>query len=166
MEHIVQIKGKVKFPITLDPSVWIFDDRKVDLNTYFQTSPEDREDELTQYKKAISKQWDREIIEGATLPPTLSTEAKFKKQEMLTGTFAISLKPFLTNAVVDESAKAIVIEMIDKEVELPLTEAYELLLGFSKEGKPLREDGPVHVYYGDGSNQGQPFKHVIAFRII
>jgi len=166
MEQIVQIKGKVKFPITLDPSVWIFDDRKVDLNTYFQTSPEDREDELTQYKKAISKQWDREIVEGATLPPTISTEAKFKKQEMLTGTFAISFKPFLTNAVVDENATALVIEMTDKEVELPIKEAYELLLGFSKEGKPLNEDGPVHVYYGDGSNQEQPFKHVIAFKII
>ena len=35
MEKIVHIKGKVKFPITLDPSVWIFDDRKFDLDTYF-----------------------------------------------------------------------------------------------------------------------------------
>lgn len=166
MEQIIQIRGKVRFPITLDPSVWIFDDRKIDLNTYFQTKPEDREDELTLYKKAISKQWDREIVEGAVLPPTISTEKKYEKERMLTGTFAIALKPFLTNAEIDKSAKALIIEMSDKEVEVPLNDAYGLLLGFSKEGKPLKEDGPVHIYYGDGSNQQKPFKNVVALRVI
>ena len=29
------IKGKVKFTITLDPSVWIFDERKADLDYFF-----------------------------------------------------------------------------------------------------------------------------------
>ena len=33
---IVQVNGNVKFPITLDPSVWIFDDRKVLLEEYLQ----------------------------------------------------------------------------------------------------------------------------------
>jgi hypothetical protein len=31
---IVQIKGLVRFTINLDPSVWIFDKRKIDLSTY------------------------------------------------------------------------------------------------------------------------------------
>ena len=32
---ILFINGKVKFPITIDPLVWIFDDRKVEIDTYF-----------------------------------------------------------------------------------------------------------------------------------
>ena len=36
MENIVDIKGKVKYKITLDPSVWIFDDRKADLDSFFE----------------------------------------------------------------------------------------------------------------------------------
>ena len=35
MSTIMPFKGKVKFPITLDAGVWIFDDRRIDLNTYF-----------------------------------------------------------------------------------------------------------------------------------
>ena len=30
---MIQIKGLVKFPITLDSTTWIFDDRKVKLKT-------------------------------------------------------------------------------------------------------------------------------------
>jgi hypothetical protein len=35
MENILIIAGNVKYTITLDPGVWIFDDRRVDLTTYF-----------------------------------------------------------------------------------------------------------------------------------
>ena len=35
MDTIIQITGNVNFAITLDASTWIFDDRKLDLNTYF-----------------------------------------------------------------------------------------------------------------------------------
>ena len=42
MESIIPIKGKVKYKLTLDPSVWIFDDRRIDLKTYF-TKPKEEE---------------------------------------------------------------------------------------------------------------------------
>ncbi|HZH62953.1 MAG TPA: peptidyl-prolyl cis-trans isomerase, partial [Metabacillus sp.] len=48
----------------------------------------------------------------------------------------------------------------DQEITVPLSKAYNLLFGFSKEGKPLKEDGPIHVYYGDGSNVENPIKKV------
>ncbi|MDN8677450.1 peptidyl-prolyl cis-trans isomerase, partial [Staphylococcus aureus] len=32
MSDIIMLTGKVNFTITLDPGVWIFDDRKVDLD--------------------------------------------------------------------------------------------------------------------------------------
>ncbi len=42
---IMQIKGKVKFPITLDIGTWIFDDRKVDLDTYFDEEKQETSQE-------------------------------------------------------------------------------------------------------------------------
>ncbi|WP_147531857.1 peptidyl-prolyl cis-trans isomerase [Bacillus marasmi] len=166
MENIIQIKGNVKFSITMDPGVWIFDDRKVDLTTYFLEDHQEQDDELAKYKKDISKQWDREITEGATIPPTSSTKPLFEKEKLLNGTFAIPFKPFLKNAEVGENAKALIIKTSDSEVEIPIDEAFKLLLGFSLNGKPLREDGPIHVYYGDGSNQNKPITNVIEMRVI
>ncbi|MBD1370949.1 hypothetical protein IC620_01050 [Hazenella sp. IB182357] len=34
MNEIILVKGLVKYPITLDPSIWIIDDRKVELSDY------------------------------------------------------------------------------------------------------------------------------------
>ena len=38
MEFIIPIKGAVKFNLTLDPTVWIFDDRRIDLKTFFNST--------------------------------------------------------------------------------------------------------------------------------
>ncbi|MBG9450144.1 hypothetical protein ABE67_12605 [Cytobacillus firmus] len=164
MENIIAFKGNIKYQITLDPGVWIFDDRRVDLTTYFMHE-NIRKNELEEYTKAVSKHWDREIMEGAVFPPTLKTEKKFEKEKVLTGTFGIAFKPFLMNAEPDESAEIVVIESEDGETSLTLSEAEELILGFSKDGKPLKEDGPVHAYLGDGSNYNSPIKRVKAFRV-
>jgi hypothetical protein len=164
MEAIIPISGKVAYPITLDPGVWIFDDRKIDLDTYFQSNKE-TDDELEHYTKSISAHWDREIMEGAVFPPTLKSERKFEKQKILEGSFGIPLKPFLHNAGLADDASQLVIEHSEGETELPLEEAMKIILGFSNKGKPLAEDGPVHVYYGDGSNQDNPIKRVRSFII-
>lgn len=162
MEKIILISGNVKYPITLDPGVWIFDDRKIDLTTYFESENEHL-DEMEAYTKAISKHWDREIIEGAIYPPTLKSEKKYEKEKLLTGSFAIPFKPFLKNSEPNQDAKTLIIQCEDKEVEVPLEAAYKLILGFSDRGKPLSADGPVHVYYGNGSNQYQPIKYARGF---
>ncbi|MBP2239985.1 hypothetical protein J2Z40_000538 [Cytobacillus eiseniae] len=164
MENIILLNGKVTYTITLDPGVWIFDDRRVDLTTYFDSETE-RKDELEEYTKSISKHWDREIMEGAIFPPTLKTEKKFEKEKVLTGTFGIPFKPFLKNAEPDSSAKSLVIVTESEEIHLPLSEAEELILGFSENGKPLLKDGPAYVYFGDGSNKDQPIKKVKTFRV-
>ena len=162
MENIILLSGKVNYSITLDPTVWIFDDRKVDLSTYFSTTNKIRND-LEEYTKSVSKHWDREIMEGAIYPPTLKTEKKYEKEKMLTGTFGIPFQPFLKNAEPTEDAAALVIKTATAEHELPLDIANHLILGFSEEGKPLSEDGPVHVYFGDGSNRQNPIKYVKEF---
>jgi hypothetical protein len=164
MEKIIALTGKVKYSITLDPSVWIFDDRKVDLTTYFSTSS-DHTDELEEYTKSISKHWDREIIEGAVYPPTLKTEKKYEKEKVLTGSFGIPFQPFLENAVPEGNAATLIIKTTASEHEISLDIAKKLIIGFSEVGKPLSEDGPVHVYFGDGSNQQHPIKNVREFLI-
>jgi hypothetical protein len=164
MENILLITGKVKFPITLDPGTWIFDDRRLDLTTYF-SERKDSVNELEEYKKNVSKHWDREIMEGAIFPPTLKTEKKFEKEKVLTGTFGIPIKPFLDNSQPLSDAEIFVITSSNGNFELPLQDAYELILGFSNKGKPLTSDGPVYVYFGDGTNQENPIKNVTGFQI-
>jgi hypothetical protein len=161
MEHIILIQGQVKHPITIDPSVWIFDDRKVDLNTYF-SGEHKKVNEIEEYTKSVSKHWDREMTEGAIYPPINRSLKKYEKEKALTGTFAMPLKPFLQNAEPLNEASTFIIETSSGEsFSFPLQEAFEAILGFSKDGKPLIEDGPVHYYFGDGSNVEKPIKNVI-----
>ncbi|MFT4416076.1 peptidyl-prolyl cis-trans isomerase [Fredinandcohnia humi] len=164
MDSIIMLEGKTKYKITLDPGVWIFDDRRVDLLTYFD-SIRSKVDELSEYTKQVSHQWDREIREGAIYPPTLKTEKRFEKEKVLTGTFGIPLKDFIANASPTEDASIFTILHGDQRTSISLKEAYDAILGFSKDGKPLLEDGPVHFYYGDGSNRMNPIKNINTFII-
>lgn len=165
MNTIIPFKGKVKYPVTMDAGVWIFDDRRIDLNTYFDQEDQQTEETEEDYTKKMSKYWEREIREGAVSPPTIKTEKKFEKEKLLTGTFGIKLTPFLKNAEPEKDATTLVIETAEGEEAVPLEKAYDLILCFSKNGKPLREDGPVHIYFGDGSNKQNPIKHVRALRV-
>ena len=164
MENIISVIGKVKFSITLDPSVWIFDERKLELTTFFDVE-KNKINELEEYTKSISKHWDREIKEGAIIPSIEKNEKKYVKELLLNGTFGIRFEPFLQNAEPFEEAKTVVIESIDNEYFIPIDVAKELILCFSSTGKPLKDDGPIHVYFGDGSNRHNPIKNVRIFRI-
>lgn len=160
MENIIRIEGKVNFSITLDPGVWIFDDRRIDLDTYFIEDKREKRDELEEYTKEVSKHWEREIREGAIHPPTLKSERRFEKQKLLTGTFGIKFGPFLHNAEPQPASTKVVFVGEGNELEVDIPTAQEMILAFSKNGKPLKEDGPVHVYFEDGSNQDKPFTNV------
>jgi hypothetical protein len=162
MSDIIMLTGKVKFTITLDPGVWIFDDRKIDLDTYF-SQPKPEVTEKGQEEEEIKKWsafWDREIQEGAVFPPTLKTEQRFLKEKIITGSFGMPFAPFLRNAEPHEDASELVIVAQNEEIAIPLEKAYDLIFAFSKNGKPLRDDGPVHIYFGDGSNREMPITNV------
>lgn len=165
METIIPIKGKVKYKLTLDPTVWIFDDRRIDLQTYF-TQKITEEDADVKYMREAGAHWSREIMEGATVPPTLKTERKFDRKGMQTGTFGILISYFLKNAEISADAKTIVFECKnDVEHSFSLEEASSFIFKFSQDGKPLKEDGPVHVIFGDGSNLDNPINNVLAIRV-
>lgn len=164
MDTIIPIKGAVKFKLTIDPSVWIFDDRKLDLNTYFTTTIEE-EDSDTKYMREVGAHWSREIMEGATFPPTLKSERKFDRKGLENGTFGMQVAPFLKNAEVSEEAKYIIFECKNgEEHSFSVAEAKEMIFKFAQDGKPLTEDGPVHLIFSDGSNVDNPIKQVIAIR--
>ncbi|MCP8970286.1 peptidyl-prolyl cis-trans isomerase [Ectobacillus ponti] len=164
MENILSITGNVRFSITLDPGVWIFDDRKRDLTTYFAERQEEQ-DELEEYKRKAGAHWDREIREGAVYPPVNKSVSRFEKERVLTGTFCMPLRPFLLNAEAGEDAYEVEIHTEDETITVLLADALHAVLGFSKEGKPLREDGPVHFYFGDGSNEHNPIRRVRSFHV-
>lgn len=165
MVDIIQIQGNVNFKITLDPTVWIFDDRRVDLTTYFK---EERVivNEEDAYVEGASKFWSREIMEGASFPPTLKTEKKFERQQMKTGTFGIVIEPFIKNAEPTADAQSITfIDGSDNEYTFPLEEGKQVIFKFSQDGKILSEDGPIHLIYADGSNAEDPIKNIVGIRI-
>lgn len=165
MEQIIPIKGNVAYPVTLDPGVWIFDDRRIDLDEFFSKPEQTERNEQEEYIKSTSKFWEKEIREGAVFPPTIQSEKKYEKEKVLTSTFGIPLSPFLKNASPLEDAASIVIESKNGNVSFPLSEADSLLLQFSLKGKPLLENGPVHVLLKDGSNRTQPITDVMAIII-
>lgn len=162
MQQILFIKGKTKFNITLDSGSWIFDDRKIDLDTYF-SNQEQSEKEVVTHEEKESEFWHRAVREGAYNPPTLKSEKQFKKMKMLTGTFGIPLEPFINNAEPLKEATKLILERKEGNVELPLEKVSEIILQFSYKGKPLKEDGPVFVLFKDGSNLDQPIKNVTGF---
>ena len=165
METIIPIKGAVTYQLTLDPTVWIFDDRKLDLNTYFDVK-EQEEDADTKYMREVGAHWSREIMEGATFPPTLKSERKFDRKGMETGTFGIELHHFLKNAEIKPEATKIIVDCKDgKEYLFSVEEAKTLILKYSQDGKPLLEDGPVHVLLGNGENIDNPIMNVLAIHV-
>ena len=50
-----------------------------------------------------------------------------------------------------------------EEHSFSIDEAKTLIFKFSQEGKPLTEDGPVHLLLSDGSNVDNPIKDVMRF---
>lgn len=66
---VIQVKGNVTYPITIDPSVWIFDDRKFSFDR-----KEDSQDTLHSTGDESELDTERVIREGRIAPPTLKTE--------------------------------------------------------------------------------------------
>jgi hypothetical protein len=157
---IVQIAGNVKFPITLDPTVWIFDDRKLTFKEVFnpeevQESAEE-EDEL----KRKSLRFDREVYQQKLNPPVNKSINRFEKQRIMKGTFLMPLKPFLHTSEPEASVKEASLVTDEGEHTIEADALSEALLLFAEDGKPLKETGPVHLYFKDGSNRSNPIKGI------
>ncbi|WP_231686856.1 hypothetical protein [Bacillus sp. JCM 19034] len=70
-------------------------------------------------------------------------EIKHKKQREINGKYAIPLLPFIENAKPKGTPTSIEVYSNNDMFSLPFSDAKDALLGFAKDGKPLREDGPA-----------------------
>ncbi|MFJ5963537.1 MULTISPECIES: peptidyl-prolyl cis-trans isomerase [unclassified Bacillus (in: firmicutes)] len=152
---IIQIKGNVRYNITIDPSVWIFDDRKFLMDSFFEKKAAIETDQ-------VESELDQErvIREGQTLPPTLKTEKKFEKERLITGSFGMKLGEMLKNAEPLEQAETCEFVTETETVVVPLSSAMDSIAHFSQHGKPITEEGPIHVYFADQPTLPQPIKGV------
>ncbi|GGE66664.1 peptidyl-prolyl cis-trans isomerase [Priestia taiwanensis] len=139
MEQIILINGNVSFPITLDPTVWILDDRKVDLLTCFTSPTETMEDN---YVKEMASFWNKELETNDSNQPI----RKVEKEKLTTASYGMPLHHFLHRAEPKDNATTLHIITATETHSLSLEEAKEVILGFSKDGKALRGDGPVHIH--------------------
>ncbi|WP_284140938.1 hypothetical protein [Virgibacillus sp. LDC-1] len=155
---IVPITGKVTYPITLDPTVWIFDDRKIILEDAFltQASSPDTTNEL----EKAAKRWDRELQQDVVKPPVNQSINKFEREKILTHSYVMPITDFLNHAEIKADAKNARLETLQGDVVLSISDLQKSYLLFAMNGKPLKEDGPVHLMYRDGSNKNNPITGV------
>lgn len=160
---MIQIKGAVNFPITLDSTTWIFDDRKVSL--------EDLEKGVFDGTKPIqfedNREWNRAILEGQTNPPTLNSEIKYKKRSVLEGSFVINMTPFFKTSEPQSNVTAIKLFNDEDAIEVPLDLLPYLFFQFAKDGKRLYDDNSVDSFvYDTEKGYSYEFKYVKYIEVI
>ncbi|RKQ37361.1 hypothetical protein [Oceanobacillus halophilus] len=155
---IIPIAGKVSYSITLDPTVWIFDERKILLENAF--SPRGEKKKEDSIKKAAER-FDRAVLQKSK-PPINPGITKKEGEEILKNSYVMPIRDFINNAVVDDSAKDVTLITSDdaENTTLSLEVLKEGYFLFSINGKPIMEDGPVYFYYKDGSNKDNPIKNI------
>lgn len=140
---IVPITGNVNFTITLDPTVWIFDDRKVLMEDAFTTNQKSKLKQEDVYKHKIK-------------PPVNKSISRFEREKILINTYLMPIKDFLLHAEIKDTAKQATIVSKTDEYIITLETLYNSYLLFAIKGKAIKENGPVHLYYGDGTNKNEP----------
>ena len=160
---MIQIKGAVNFPISLDSTTWIFDDRKVTID--------DLERGVFDGSRPINfddnKEWNRAILEGQTNPPTLDSEIKYKKRSVLDETFVINMTPFFKNAEPHDKATAIKLYNDNDAIEIPIELLPYLFFQFAKDGKRLYSDNAVDSFvYVPEDGYTYEFKYVTHIEVI
>ncbi|MEI3606760.1 hypothetical protein SPD48_13715 [Pseudogracilibacillus sp. SE30717A] len=155
---IVQLKGNIRFPITLDPTVWIFDDRKVILEEAFiERKDQPEEDKLAK----AAELFDQEIyFQKKIKPPVNNSINRFDKEKTLTNSFVMPIADFIKTAEINNDASRAILKTKEDDVVISTDQLESAYFLFALEGKPLKEDGPVHLFFGDGSNKETPIKGI------
>ena len=154
---IIQLSGNVKFNITLDASVWIFDDRKILFDNAFSEMPE--EEPVDELKKAAER-FNLEVYQQKIKPPVNKSINKYEREQILVNTYVMPIYDFVENAEVDSDVTEAILTTTNGPVEVPIDKFKSSLLLFSENGKPVKEDGPVHLYFDDASNKDNPIKGI------
>ena len=134
---IVTLTGNVNFTITLDPSVWIFDDRKILLEEAFTEKKEINEEDAL---KAAAQRWDDTVQAyppSRMKPPVNKSLSKHEREQVLENSYVMPISDFLNHAEIKDDAKDVT--LVTKKIQVNITvdqreESYRL---FSINGKPL-----------------------------
>lgn len=155
---IVPIRGNVTYKITLDPTVWIFDDRKILLEEAFDDSSikEERRTEADKTEERLGK----ELYQQKVKPPVNQSIKRFSKEELLSNSYVIPIIDFFNNAEPKSDASKAMLVTNHTEEEISLEQLKNSYLLFAIDGKPVREDGPVQLFFKDGSNKNNPIKGI------
>src|SRR5690625_3607691 len=140
---IVQLKGKVKYPITLDPSVWIFDDRKIVLQDAFEKKLEnDEQDDAVK----TAQMFDQELYFNTKIRPPVNRSLKrFDREKVLSESYVMPLKDFIEHAAIENDATVARLITNDEDIIISLEQLKHSVALFSIQGKQLKEDGPIHL---------------------
>ncbi|WP_077325937.1 hypothetical protein [Virgibacillus siamensis] len=152
---IVPILGNVTYKITLDPTVWIFDDRKVLFEEAFLDEKEKdntKEEEL----KQASERWDRAVYQQKINPPINQSISRFEREKILVNSYVMPIKDFVEYAESGNDATDVTLKTKHGDVEITLDQLLNCYLLFAIDGKPVKTDGPVHLFFKDGSNKDNP----------
>lgn len=156
---IIQLTGNVNYSITLDPTVWIFDDRKVLLEEAFlDNNPNDRVE--IDHLEVAAERWSQEVYQQRIRPPVNKSLTKSEREQALISSYVMPLYEFLSHAEVKPDATDVTLVTNDNDVHITLQELQDCYLLFAVDGKPVKNDGPVHLYFKDGSNRDQPIKGI------
>ncbi|WP_017548424.1 hypothetical protein [Salinicoccus carnicancri] len=157
---IIQILGNVRYQITLDPSAWIFDDRKEELEKVLA-----KESDKEEIRFEDSTEWNRQIIEGSSKPPTLKSEKKFKKKDLLEGTFIICLEPFFEYTEPERGEDAMITFTHDEGASIiPYSDRRLIYAQFSHEGRRLYDDGMVDILVIENGEIKEKLIHVTGIK--
>lgn len=160
---IIQLKGEVKFPLTIDASVWIFDDRKIIFEEAFDQK---KETEAVDPSRKTAEMFDQELyFKTKVKPPVNKSINKFEREKILTHSFVMPFEDFLNTSEVKESAKAVRLTRDEDDVIITIEQLRDAYFLFAVDGKPVKDEGPVHLYFKDGSNKEDPIKGVKAITI-
>lgn len=160
MHTILPLTGKVKFSITLDPTSWIFDDRKIEIQDFFEKAKNGSGDVMEEEAKAYENEI-KALSAKLGKPAVGKHIRRYQKTQWLTDSFVIPARPFIDNAQPLEDATTVIFQQKGGEhYSVPLEDVNKGVFAFSKNGKAIIDDGPLHFYYGDGSNAGNPIKGI------
>lgn len=163
---IIPITGNVAYQITLDPSVWIFDDRKILFNEAFQTQTSHKNE--TSLEEEAAKRWNRAVYPDHIKPPVNRSISRMEGVEILKNSYVIPLHDFIKNAEINLGSDKAIIETTDGDVSISIEQLTNSYLLFAWNGKQIEkvDGGPAYMYFKDGSNKDNPIKGIQKIRIV
>src|SRR5690625_7115119 len=146
---IVQLAGNVGYPITLDPTVWIFDDRKVLFEEAFIKKEESTHTYERNELDEAAERWNRAIHLSDARPPVNKSITRFEREKILKNSYVMPIQEFIVHAEVADDAKDVTLITDDKDVLISLVQLRNFYLFFVIKRKSIKVNDLVILYITD-----------------